>query len=425
MITPSFGLTATERVLPKLALNFTTATLDPRITFTRSGATATRVNSSGYIETVAADTPRFDFDPATLACKGLLIEDAKANIFTYSNDFRDTAAAGSARPWNYTLVTTTQNVAVSPDNTTNASKLISTASSGFHAMSIFSGTRIASAPYTFTFYAKAAEIGFCYPNFSSALTGSGIGGLVNLSTGEVTGVAAGLTLTTTNAGNGWWRITATATGNSSTTTFNSVINTTNAAGVLSHTGNGVDGIYIYGAQLEQGAFATSYIPTTTTSLTRNADVATMTGTNFSDWFNATEGALYSECSLISVVSANVFVVSDNTVNNRLYIATTSTGLPHLRAFVAGADQGLVNAAGGASVSANTIFKMVGSYKVDSACFSRSGLGVGTDNTYAIPTVDRAYLGSGAAGTAQMNGHIQKIMYWPQRLINAEVQAFSK
>jgi hypothetical protein len=54
MITPSFGLTATERVLPKLALDFTTASLDSRVTFTRTGATATRTNSSGYIEAVAA-----------------------------------------------------------------------------------------------------------------------------------------------------------------------------------------------------------------------------------------------------------------------------------------------------------------------------------------------------------------------------------
>jgi hypothetical protein len=61
MITPSFGLTATERVLPKLALDFTTASLDARITFTRAGNTATRINTSGYVELINADLPRFDF----------------------------------------------------------------------------------------------------------------------------------------------------------------------------------------------------------------------------------------------------------------------------------------------------------------------------------------------------------------------------
>ena len=75
MITPSFALTATERVLPRLALDFTTASLDPRVTFTRALNTATRINSSGLVETVNADTPRFDYtlNPGG-ACKGLLIE---------------------------------------------------------------------------------------------------------------------------------------------------------------------------------------------------------------------------------------------------------------------------------------------------------------------------------------------------------------
>jgi hypothetical protein len=71
VITPSFGITATERVLPKLALDFTTASLDPRVTFTRTGNTATVTNSSGNVVGINADLPRFDYNPVTLACKGL------------------------------------------------------------------------------------------------------------------------------------------------------------------------------------------------------------------------------------------------------------------------------------------------------------------------------------------------------------------
>ena len=114
MITPSFALTATERALPKLALDFTTASLDSRITFTRSLGTATVVNSSGNVVTVAADTPRFDYSPITLVCKGLLIEEARTNIVTYSEDCRDTADAGSTRPWSYFA-----NTSVTPDNITS------------------------------------------------------------------------------------------------------------------------------------------------------------------------------------------------------------------------------------------------------------------------------------------------------------------
>ena len=77
MITPAFGLTATERVLPRLALDFTTASLDPRITFTRTtGASnpATYIDSSGVITAATNNQPRFDYDPVTLVCQGLLIE---------------------------------------------------------------------------------------------------------------------------------------------------------------------------------------------------------------------------------------------------------------------------------------------------------------------------------------------------------------
>lgn len=84
MITPSFGLAATERVLPRLALDFTTASLDPRITFTRSGATATVINSSGVIVSAGQNVPRFDFNPTTLACRGLLIEEPRTNLLVNS-----------------------------------------------------------------------------------------------------------------------------------------------------------------------------------------------------------------------------------------------------------------------------------------------------------------------------------------------------
>jgi hypothetical protein len=84
MITASFGLTATERVLPRLALDFTTATLDARVTFTRTGDTATVTNSSGVIVGINANLPRFDYDPTTLACKGLLIEDPRTNLLLNS-----------------------------------------------------------------------------------------------------------------------------------------------------------------------------------------------------------------------------------------------------------------------------------------------------------------------------------------------------
>jgi len=84
VFTPAYSLTATERVLPNLAIDFTTGIVDPRIVCSRVGSTATRTNASGVLEVVAADTSRLDFDPVTLQCRGLLSEGAATNILLNS-----------------------------------------------------------------------------------------------------------------------------------------------------------------------------------------------------------------------------------------------------------------------------------------------------------------------------------------------------
>ena len=76
-------------ITPSFALNFTTGVLDSRVTLTRALNTATRVNSSGVIETVNANLPRFDYDPVTLVPKGLLIEEQRTNLGVYSGTGRD------------------------------------------------------------------------------------------------------------------------------------------------------------------------------------------------------------------------------------------------------------------------------------------------------------------------------------------------
>ena len=145
MMTPSYSLTATQKVAPRLALDFTTASLDPRITFTRSLNTATRVNSTGYVESINADLPRFDYNPVTLACKGLLIEEQRANLLTYSQEF-DNAA------WGKSGATVTANQIVAPDGNTTGDYLNSTAAFQFIRQSL--GTTTANAAYALSIYVK-------------------------------------------------------------------------------------------------------------------------------------------------------------------------------------------------------------------------------------------------------------------------------
>jgi hypothetical protein len=285
---------------PKLALDFTTGALDSRVTFTRTTSAsnpATYVNSSGVITEATNDQPRFDYDPVTLVCKGLLVEESRQNLFTYSNDF-------DVSPWLVLNASVTANTTFSPDGTQNADTYNATTTAGF----LYRSPNFTSGLiYAYSVYAKAingTQIRLVGNNASLGL-GVGIFNLINGTVSSVTGT--GTSAQIFNAGNGWYRcvlyLTASGTGSYQI----------RLTGNATETGNL---FAIYGAQLEAGAFATSYIPTGATALTRNADVATMTGTNFSDFWQAAKGGA-SVIATPSTVSAIRPLVQydDNTADN--------------------------------------------------------------------------------------------------------------
>jgi hypothetical protein len=397
MITPSFSLTATERVLPKLALDFTTASLDARVTFARSGNTATVVNSSGVIAAINADLPRFDHDPVSLACQGLLIEESRTNIVLQSA-FASGWTFNAAGSFGVTTRT-------APDNST-AQVLTdsSTTLSGqvFQSIALVSGT-----VYTFSVYVKAVarSIGLIQSftqvgSFTFDLTGSG-------SVGTPSGVFTNPTIKA--VGNDWFRITgvltATATGNNNLgLSTNSNIYTGNAWAV-------------WGGQLEAGAFATSYIPTVASQVTRSADVATMTGTNFSDWFNATEGTFVTQA-----MSPSTFVpahADNGTAGVSISTRSRASGVSGTAALVANITEQLT--------ATNFTFaatnKVALAFKENDFAWSLNGATPATDTSGTLPTVDRMRFGSNVTST--FSGHLQKVFFYPQRLTTAEVQAFSK
>jgi len=322
MITPSFSLTATERVLPRMALDFTTASLDPRVTFTRTGNTATVTNSSGYVVPINADLPRFDYDAVTLACKGLLIEEQRINFLLQSEAF-------NAANWTKTRASVVTDAIVSPDGTLDGEKIVEDTSTNTH----FISQPIASvnATYSFSVYVKAAERTVAYVGMSDGATAL-VGTYINLSTGSLTTAGGGswtnVTAISTNTGNGWWRVVVTGTRGAGTATACNVY-VASGVGVISYTGNGTSGIYVWGAQLELGAFGTSYVPTTTATVTRNADVATMTGTNFSEWFNASAGTFFINTNARNadvLLTAGTYTLSANATALKKY-ATTYTADP--------------------------------------------------------------------------------------------------
>ena len=413
MITPSFSITATERVLPKLALDFTTASLDPRVTFARTtDAThpATYINSSGYVTSATDNQPRFDYNPTALTCNGLLIEESRSNLMKYSSDFANAF-------WSTQRASISSDAAVAPDNTSTADKLVEdTTATNSHQ--VYSGAFGTAATYTFTVFAKAAGRSTLQIQQESG------GNSKFLLSGSGTATALGAnTVSITQLGNGWYRCstTFTATGafivylqlNDGTTTF--------------YTGNGVSGIYLWGAQLEVGAFPTSYIPTTSAALTRNADVATMTGTNFSDWYNASEGtfvatSIPSESGVAGVLKG-IVTVSDGTESNTIRLAYRGAGTFAYQSVVSSST--IVNDTPSPAWTTGTTYKMCGAYILNSYASAVNGNTNTLDTSATVPTVDRCTLGALGSNIQPLNGHLRYLAYYPQRLTNAEVQAFSK
>lgn len=378
MITPSFALTATERVLPRMALDFTTAALDPRVTFTRAGNTATVINSSGLVAPINADLPRFDFNPTTLACKGLLIEESSVNLLTYSEDFSNVA---------YTVrvnVTVTASATTDPAGGTGAYTLSATAAGGTFGRFLVDTLGV---PYTYSLWVKRK-------------TGTGA---VSFIVGNNSSVAV-----TSQVSTSWNRISVTAT--PTTTTVRAYV-------VLATSGDEVE---IYGAQLEQKAFGTSYIPTVAATVTRNPDVAVMTSTNFSDWYTATTGAAVVWAIPQTVTGTRPLVQFDDTTANEIISLRGNVADPEMSIVDGGVAQAQIDAG---TIVANTAYKLSGAWDTNSCAAAQNGAAAVTDNTATIPTPTQLRIGSD--GTNYASAWVQKILYYPQRLINAEVQAISK
>ncbi len=388
-------MTATERVLPRLALDFTTASLDSRVTVSRALDTATRINSSGFIETVNANLPRFDYDPVTIGtCKGLLIEETRANALPSSNDFTNAT---------YWVVNGSPTVLAdqvsSPDGTTNACTMeVSGASNGF---GVYSAATFAAGTYTASLYFKPIS-----GNLVFRLGFSTTNSTINMNTLAI--VNGANSVGTVEAGpNGYYRFKVTVT-TASTLSLN-------IYSIGSNTGK----MAFYGAQIEVGAFATSYIPTTTTSLTRNADVVSMTGTNFSDWYNASEGTFAARGTRFATgLVTNILGVSDGTTTNRIRLYQETNNRMTINTPVLGSTT---------TGNGGSTYGVASAYSSNGVGISCNGGTVAVSGAGALPTgISSMDIGRNSpASTVTLNGWLQSIRYWPQRLTNAELQAFSK
>jgi hypothetical protein len=262
-------------------------------TFTRSG-NATRVNSDGLIELVTTNVPRLNYpliDGVVSGCPSLLLEPQRINLVTYSEDFSQLSSQSN--------VTITDNQVISPDGTQNAASFIDNGTSGVHrAFSVYSSTIASGQLVAHSVFAKAKE----HKWFQLSTGGNTNDQWANfdLENGVIGNSSSSANPIIEDYGNGWYRCILFATTSANNASVAGLLTLTNNLDVTSrspsYSGNG-EGVYIFGLQLEEGSYPTSYIPTSGTTATRSAETCNNAGDV--NTFNDSEGVLFAEISCFS------------------------------------------------------------------------------------------------------------------------------
>ena len=170
-------------------------------------------------------------------------------------------------------------------------------------------------------------------------------------------------------------------------------------------------------QLELGAFATSYIPTAASTVTRNADVATVGVSQFP--YSSTEGSIVANVTPLNVAAARRAVQIDNGTENERYTLSTNSTPNGLFTVIDGGSSQAAIATGTPAANAN--IKLAARYKVNDFALSVNGGAASTDTTGTLPTADLLMrLGSGTSSAEPLNGHIRQITYIPRALTDAEL-----
>jgi len=372
---------------PSLSLDFMTpGSLDPRITFTRA-STATYTDASGTIQTAAVNAPRWDYDPVTHALRGLLIEEARTNLLIWTGDLNNAVWAKFANI--AAAPVTLANQAIAPNGTLTAASITYPAVSGGGAYSAqYQGITGTAVPYTASIWLRGS-----------------VGGeqtYIEITDNATYYVSPRLTLTTQ-----WQRFSVTSPALTVTAWY--LIIGTDLRG--SQTSTPAQTIYAWGAQVEQGAFPTSYIPTTAAAVTRAADVATIPFTP------AASGTYQAEFVPNGVAASLPVIISGN------------AGSPVMSL---GADSRLVaSIKGGASVFSaiapamtfGAVNKTAFGYLTGGSKAAVNGATLGANAVALTVTGTSIEFGSDGVtpGNNALNGTLRRVTYWPRVLSDAEMQ----
>jgi hypothetical protein len=422
--------TATTTTTSNLFLAFTNNTDTTSRLLSYAGSTANKILAAmcqfeigstvrPYNQTTTAVFygPRFDHDPVTLACKGLLIEESRTNQIIQSEDFGTTWSTDGGR------VAVATNVIASPSGATTADKITENNIILDRRILIGGVTAVASTVYTYSCFLKAGErdvaqlafggiFGNQYQNFI-------IGGVNAGALGSGSGITSPQIIALPN---GWYRCTATITsaGAGATQVTIGPADSSTLGKWGAYLGTVGSGIYAWGAQLEAGAFPTSYIPTTTASVVRSADVCSITGSDFTGFYNQSEGTVYTESRPATVNgTTTTFGLSNGTSNERWLNRFAQN--EQVTVTSAGTESGF----DALNPVAGTLYKAATAGKLNDFAMSINGLAVVTDTSQPMPVVDRAGIGNPIglfAGGGAVT--IASIRYFRKRLPNAKLQTIT-
>jgi hypothetical protein len=377
------------------------------------GAQLEEASTAGeYVKTTAtkSSAPRFDHDPTTGESLGLLMEESRQNLATQSESFSTWTVSGQG---------TTQSTdvgIVAPDGSTgNVQLFTEDLTTGPHR--IFVAPTTEQTTKTHSVFVKAATGTREIYLSSDGPTGTRQNIEFDLQTGDIvvnSGDWSGVFITPYS--NGWYRIGGTITDNGGSTLF--IIGMKDVAS--SYTGDGTSGFYLWGAQLEAGSFPTSYIPTTTAEATRAADVASISGSNFSSWYRQDEGTVFAQTQVAGYSSTNnpdlVALFGANFVTDRIIMFVAGAS-PNYRAEIKAGNinQLLQNVVSVANIYDSNNFAIA--YKEnDSVSYGRNTNA--TDTLVTLPVITSLNF-SGSVGSTK---YIRRLTYWDTRLPNEKLKS---
>ena len=388
-------------IRPTLDLNFArTKTLDPRITFRRASG-GSYFGPDGRLRLAGVNEARFTHDPVTGESLGLLVEEQRTNLLVRSEEFDNVAN------WVPGGGSVTANSIAAPTGATTADTWTSTAG---QIASLYQQVACsASTAYTFSFYVRlgtlpAADFRIAVRDDSNAAF-----------------IAQDVVPNVTPVSTEWRRVIY---------TFTTPAGCTLVRPYLIRFGSTTGGtIHFWGAQLEAGAFPTSYIPTTTAAATRSADVASITGAAFSSWYRQDEGTVFAEAiSAVTPVGGaarRIFDINNNSDSERLFVGQNTTSL--IQYFIQ--DDGSIQAnlfTAAPAPSANNWIRTAASYKTNDFTFLINGGAVNSDTLASVPSPTQMEIGArGTAANASLNSTIRRLTYWPQRLPNSTLQELTR